>query len=334
MNVTVYDPTLKLDEAGWQRELRRRGRDQAATDRESAAEARESAAADRDQTQLRADGGTWDRDQVADGREHAAADRDGQAADRDRHQAYVDESEANTDERTRDRRQAAEDRRSAATDRILTATDRRDAQAAADERTVNRGRSARDREHAAQDRRASLADRVAADGAYEQARAALDRALHDELTGACGRQLGLSILEREINRATDVHGKLVLAYVDVSGLKQVNDLSGHLAGDGLLRDVARAIQTHLRPDDTLVRVGGDEFVCWLVGCTPADARGRFQQVRATIQKTQTHASITVGRLLSEPMIDYITPVGGGYFFVPPAARTSSDWVGSGLFPAA
>jgi deferrochelatase/peroxidase EfeB len=37
------------------------------------------------------------------------------------------------------------------------------------------------------------------------------------------------------------------------------------------------------------------------------------------------------RLNSEPMIDYITPVGGGYFFVPPGARGSSDYVGSGLF---
>jgi deferrochelatase/peroxidase EfeB len=39
------------------------------------------------------------------------------------------------------------------------------------------------------------------------------------------------------------------------------------------------------------------------------------------------------RLDTEPMIDYITPVGGGYFFAPPGARGSSDWVGSGLFDA-
>jgi deferrochelatase/peroxidase EfeB len=44
---------------------------------------------------------------------------------------------------------------------------------------------------------------------------------------------------------------------------------------------------------------------------------------ATIQK----------RLLEEPMIDYITPVGGGYFFVPPGASGGGDWVGSGLFAA-
>ncbi len=47
-------------------------------------------------------------------------------------------------------------------------------------------------------------------------------------------------------------------------------------------------------------------------------RGQF----ATIQQ----------RLLEEPMIDYITPVGGGYFFAPPGAR-GADWVGAGLFAA-
>ncbi len=102
------------------------------------------------------------------------------------------------------------------------------------------------------------------------------------------------ILEREINRARRGNGRLVLAYIDVDGLKQVNDREGHSAGDGLLRDTAHAIKTHLRSYDTLVRVGGDEFVCALVDCTPAIARSRFQEIVATLHQTQAVASISVG----------------------------------------
>ena len=99
------------------------------------------------------------------------------------------------------------------------------------------------------------------------------------------------LLEREINRARHGNGHLVLAYIDVDGLKQVNDSHGHGAGDALLRDVAGAIQKHLRSYDTLVRVGGDEFVCALGDCTPAVANIRFEEIRATLQQlSRTHRS--------------------------------------------
>ncbi len=67
-----------------------------------------------------------------------------------------------------------------------------------------------------------------------------------------------------------------------------------------------------------------------------DAAGQLDQGLLFIAFNQSpeRQFVTVQtRLLSEPMIDYITPVGGGYFFAPPAARGEDDWVGSGLFPA-
>jgi deferrochelatase/peroxidase EfeB len=67
-----------------------------------------------------------------------------------------------------------------------------------------------------------------------------------------------------------------------------------------------------------------------------DAAGQLDQgliFNAFNQSPERQFATIQRRLLNEPMIDYITPVGGGYFFVPPGARGGSDWVGSGLFAA-
>jgi len=86
------------------------------------------------------------------------------------------------------------------------------------------------------------------------------------------------LLDAEIDRAHRGNGRLTLAYVDVDGVKQVNNRRGHAAGDALLRDVIDAMRTNLRSYDLIVRVGGDEFVCALPDSTPDDARRRFQEV--------------------------------------------------------
>ncbi len=68
-----------------------------------------------------------------------------------------------------------------------------------------------------------------------------------------------------------------------------------------------------------------------------DAAGQLNQGLVFVafnQSPQRQFVPVQTRLLSEPMIDYITPVGGGYFFAPPGARGEIDWVGSGLFASA
>lgn len=225
-------------------------------------------------------------------------------------------------QRASNRYEAAEDRDRAAYDRNQTASDRDTSQAAADQRTVNRSESARDREHASADREAAVRDRAGADQDYVLRRDDLRRAQLDQLTGAFAREIGLLLLEREIDRSRHGNGLLVLAYIDVDELKQVNDGQGHAVGDALLRDVAAAIQQHLRSYDTLVRVGGDEFVCALGDCTPAVARSRFEQIRATMRATQPTASSSVGfaELRAEDTLDELTKRGDDSLYEAKRAR--------------
>jgi diguanylate cyclase (GGDEF)-like protein len=144
----------------------------------------------------------------------------------------------------------------------------------------------------------------------------------DELTGALGRELGLLLLEREINRARHANGRLVLAYVDVDRLKRVNDNAGHAAGDALLRVVVAAIQRHLRSYDPIVRMGGDEFVCALANTTAEDARSRFQEVAATITQSLPDASISVGfaELRPDDTLDALTRRGDAALYEAKRAR--------------
>jgi diguanylate cyclase (GGDEF)-like protein/PAS domain S-box-containing protein len=228
-----------------------------------------------------------DRNRAETDRELAALDRVHTGTDRDRSQVDVRQ-------RTSDRADSASDRTQAAADEALSAANRGFAQSEADTRWRNRDCAALDRALAAVDRNQTAADRTAATLDRDLARDELRQARIDPLTGALGRALGSVALGREINRARHGNGKLVLAFIDVDGLKQVNDRHGHGAGDLLLREVVDAIQKHLRSYDPVVRMGGDEFVCALVDATADQVRCRFEKIQATIDSVQSGASISFG----------------------------------------
>lgn len=68
-------------------------------------------------------------------------------------------------------------------------------------------------------------------------------------------------------------GTSSIAFIDVDGLKHVNDLEGHDAGDRLIRMMAHRLRAHLREDDVIARLGGDEFAVF----SPGLASARLQQ---------------------------------------------------------
>ena len=116
----------------------------------------------------------------------------------------------------------------------------------------------------------------------------------DDLTGALRRDRGLADLQREIERARRSDGRLVLAFVDVDGLKTINDTHGHAAGDQLLRDVVGALRARLRSYDLIVRYGSDEFVCALPGTDISTAQSRFDEAERTLNEADPRASVSVG----------------------------------------
>ncbi|MFK7607822.1 MULTISPECIES: EAL domain-containing protein [unclassified Pseudomonas] len=96
-------------------------------------------------------------------------------------------------------------------------------------------------------------------------------ALHDTLTGLPNRILLADRISQAMAETTEQGGFFSLMFIDLDGFKPVNDAFGHHLGDRLLREVALRLREQLRSQDTLARIGGDEFVLLVRLSEPDDA---------------------------------------------------------------
>ena len=115
-------------------------------------------------------------------------------------------------------------------------------------------------------------------------------ALTDELTGLHNRRGFTALAEQQLKLARRSHTPLCIAFVDMDGMKAINDRYGHAVGDDALKDTAALLRASFRDADVLARIGGDEFVVLAVGADEKTMQ-RLQQrlmaaVAATNQQTQ------------------------------------------------
>ena len=114
-----------------------------------------------------------------------------------------------------------------------------------------------------------------------------DMATHDSLTGLFNRRVLEEQLPREMARARRTRSPLCVALIDIDHFKAYNDSHGHLAGDEVLRECARAWDDALRGEDTIVRFGGEEFLVLLPDTAPEEAAEVVERLRERTPMGQT-----------------------------------------------
>lgn len=142
--------------------------------------------------------------------------------------------------------------------------------------------------------------------------------LKDPLTGLGNRRHFIATLERAIEVVARSGESILLLLLDIDHFKHINDTHGHLAGDQVLQAVAACLGHCVRPMDTVVRYGGEEFAMILPNCRPNCGRAVAERVRRTIESL----SIPVTPLVN---LHVTISIGGAY--APEWVRSTTDlWI--------
>jgi diguanylate cyclase (GGDEF)-like protein len=105
----------------------------------------------------------------------------------------------------------------------------------------------------------------------------------DALTGVYNRHWMHNAFPRTIQRCMRNKTPFGVMVLDIDHFKKINDAHGHLAGDAALKSIARCVQDNLRPQDLLVRYGGEEFAVLLAETNQTDAMMVAERLRSSVE---------------------------------------------------
>ncbi len=125
-------------------------------------------------------------------------------------------------------------------------------------------------------------------------------ALTDSLTSISNRKGWDLAVSREISRAKRSNMLVMVGIIDLNHFKKINDEFGHFHGDKILQEVAKALQSTLRPFDVVARWGGDEFVFLALIKDSGHAKTLLQRISSTLEVISKHRC---GAVVSRPVSD-------------------------------
>ncbi len=134
------------------------------------------------------------------------------------------------------------------------------------------------------------------------------QAAHDPLTGLANRVRLNARLDAAMGRPVTRPGSsgVGLLYLDVNGFKPINDRYGHAAGDEVLQSIAHRLREQVRPQDTVARVGGDEFAVIVPRVSGPALAGLVARLRAALSRPHlihgglVQVPVSIGSHLAAP----------------------------------
>ena len=108
----------------------------------------------------------------------------------------------------------------------------------------------------------------------------------DALTGLLNHSVFYEQLLHALQESSRDHAPVAVLMLDIDDFKHVNDVHGHAVGDELLRFLAEVLRATVRPDDTICRLGGEEFAVVMVGCEEANALAVADRIKRRLAESE------------------------------------------------